>query len=154
MFKRLSIMFVLLLAIAVVLSACGGSAPAAPAATTAPAAANGAVPKPAPMPGAKPTDKNATWDKIAGDAAKALGFTNFVYEANELPANSTWDATFKYYSDQMAALGWGGQGTVQDFEGGKVGAFIHADSKTGLVIFFIASPDGTKSAYDLAIFGN
>jgi len=143
-----------MVAISFALVACGGTS--APAATNAAPAASskGAVPKPAPKPNSKPAEKNATWDKIAGDAAKALDFANYVYEAWELPANSTWDETFKYYSDQMAAAGWAGQGTVQDFEGGKVGAFVHTDTKTGLVIFFLASPDGTKSAYDLAIFGN
>jgi hypothetical protein len=120
--KRLSIMFVLLMAIAVALSACGGSAPAPAAAS----AVKGAVPKPAPQPNATSVAKNADWDKIAGDAAKALGFTNYTYEAWQLPANSTWDDTFKYYSDQMAAAGWAGQGSVQDFEGGKVGAFVNA----------------------------
>ncbi len=149
MFKRLSIMSVLLVAIAVALSACGGSAPAPAAAP----AAKGAVPKPAAQPNSTAVAKDANWDKIAGDAAKSLGFANYTYEAWQLPATSTWDTTFKYYSDQMAAAGWSGQGSVQDFEGGKVGAFVNADTKTGLVIFFLASSDGTKPAYDLAIFG-
>ncbi len=143
-----------MVAVSFALVACGGTSAPAAANVASAASSKGAVPKPAAQPNAKAVAKNANWDKIAGDAAKALGFANYVYEAWELPANSTWDDTFKYYSDQMAAAGWGGQGTVQDFEGGKVGAFVHADTKTGLVVFFLASPDGTKSAYDLAIFGN
>ena len=80
-----------------------------------------AVQKPAPPPNATSVAKNADWDKMAGDAAKALGFTNYTYEARQLPENSTWDDTFKYYSDQMDAAGWGGQGSAQDFEGATSG---------------------------------
>src|SRR5258708_39512187 len=78
------------------------------------------VPKIAPPIGATEVTNTPQWDKIAADAAKSLGLANFVYEAWQLPASSAWDDTFKYYSDQMAQAGWGGQGVTQDFEGGKV----------------------------------
>jgi hypothetical protein len=111
------------------------------------------VPKPAAPKEAKSVAGTADWDKMAADLAKGIGFTNFVYEAWELPAKSTWDETFKYYNDQLKATGWTGDGITKDFTGGKVGVWLNTDGKTGLVIIFLTSPDGTKPAYDLAVFG-
>ncbi|WP_156341327.1 hypothetical protein [Pseudanabaena sp. 'Roaring Creek'] len=54
----------------------------------------------------------------------------------------------------MKKAGWGGHGSEADIDGGKVGFFVNKDTKTGLAIFFVKSPDGTKPAFDLAIFGH
>jgi len=110
-------------------------------------------PKPAPPIGATQIPASPENDKYVADLGKTLGLVEVEYEAWELPATSTWDDTFKYYAEQMVQAGWTGQGVTQDFSGGKVGVWINADTKTALVIFYIASPDGTKAAFDLAIFG-
>ena len=111
------------------------------------------VPKPKPPVDAKPVTGTADWDKAVADVAKSIGFTNYIYEAWQLPATATWDDTYKYYGDQMTQAGWTGQGITKDLAGGKIGAWVSDDGKTGLVMLFIASPDGTQAAYDLAIFG-
>ena len=152
MFKRFLVLSVVVSSLVFGMVACGGSAPAAPAASNA-AAPKVAVPKPAPKPGSSPVAHNADFDKDVADVAKAVGFTNYVYEAYSLPGNTKWEDTLAYYDGEMQKAGWQGHGVVQDIDGGKMGAFVNQQTKTGLVIFFLASPDGTKPAFDLAIFG-
>jgi len=113
----------------------------------------GNVTKPKPPAQAKAVAGTADWDKVAASAATSLGFKSYVYEAWELPANSTWDDTFKYYNDQLKQAGWSGDGVTQDITGGKLGAWVDTTTNTGVVLVFVASPDDTKPAYDFAIFG-
>ena len=122
-------------------------------ASSSTASVKGNVTKPKPPAQAKAVAGTADWDKLAADAATSLGFKNYVYEAWELPANSTWDDTFKYYNDQLKQAGWSGDGVTQDITGGKLGAWVDPTTSTGIVLVFVASPDGTKPAYDFAIFG-
>lgn len=162
--KRTPMLLVLLLVLVSILSACGSASTAtsvpptkAPAvatpATGASTAAGAKPPKVPPKAGYKTIPPTPETDKLVSTIATQIGFSNFVYEAWEMPPATPWDDTFKYYSDQLATAGWGGEGVVQDFQGGKLGAFVHKDTQTGVVIFYIASPDGTKPAIDLAIFG-
>jgi len=154
--KRIAVLVTLILAITLTVVACGG-APAAPAsATTAPSGAKPAAPvvaKPAPKPGSTPAAHNADFDKDVADVAKAVGFTKYEYEAFSLTAATKWDDVFSYYDGEMVKAGWQGHGSVSDIDGGKMGAFVNKETHTGLVIFFLASPDGTKPAFSLAIFG-
>jgi hypothetical protein len=113
----------------------------------------GSVPKPAPPIGAQSLADTPEWDNLAAALAKEIGFANYIYDAWQLPPTTTWDDTFKYYSDQLVQAGWAGQGVTKDISGGKVGAWLNPDGKTGLVIVYIASPDGVKPVYDFAIFG-
>ena len=111
------------------------------------------TPHPAAKTDATPLTKNADLDKTATDIAKWQNFANFVYEAWQLPATATWDDTFSYYNDQMKQLSWDGQGSVEDYPGGTVGSWVNDSTKTGLIVLFVASPDGTKPAYVIAVFG-
>ena len=111
------------------------------------------TPHPAAQSNATPMTKTADTDKVAADIAKWQGFANFVYEAWQLPASATWDDTFNYYNDQMKQAQWDGQGSVEDFPGGTVGSWVNDSTKTGLVLLFVASPDSTKPAYTIAVFG-
>jgi hypothetical protein len=108
------------------------------------------APQPAPPIGATQLPASADMDKLVASVANILGLTNTTYEGWQLPASSTWDDTFKYYSDQMVQAGWSGQGVTQDFSGGKVGVWTNTATQTALVIFYLA---GNNSTYDLAIFG-
>ncbi len=119
-------------------------------------AASAAVPNPGAPIGAQSVANTSQWDTIAANAAKSLGFSNYVYEAWQLSATSTWDDTFNYYNNEMTQARWSGNPVVQQDipgGGGKVAAWLNPDGKTGLVIVFVNSPDGTQPAYDFAIFG-
>ena len=112
------------------------------------------VPKPPPPIGAQSVADTPQWDKIAASTAQTLGFTNYVYDAWQLPPTSTWDDTFAYYNDQMTKLRWSGDPVAQEeVPGAKVAAWLNSDGKTGLVIVYVASADGKSPAYDFAIFG-
>jgi hypothetical protein len=129
-----------------------------PAATTAPTPVAAATPqapalKAAAPPGAKPAEKIVDWDKIAADAAKSFGFSDYAYEAWEVPATTTWDEIVKSYDDQMKQSGWSGQGVTKDISGGKVGVWMSAETKSGLVIIHVISTDGAKPAHVFAIIG-
>ena len=114
----------------------------------------GMVTKPKPPTQAKSVADTPEWDKVADTVAKAAGLKNYVYESWELPATATWDDTFKYYNDQLKAAGWSGDGQVQTYaDGSKGGVWIDSTTNTGVIVVFQPSPDGTKSAYDFAIFG-
>jgi hypothetical protein len=135
-------------------SSASSSASSSATSSASSSATSKTTPKPAAQPNAKAATKTTDWDKVTAEVAKLLGFSNYVYEAWELPASTTWNDTFKYYSDQLASAGWSGQGVTQEFTGGTLGVFVDTTTKTGIVIFFIASPDNAKPAYALAIFGN
>jgi len=77
----------------------------------------------------------------------------YAYEAWELPPTATWDDTFKYYADQLTQAGWSGQGLTQEISGGKIGVWVDQGTKSGVVIIFIASPDGKQPVIDLAVIG-
>jgi len=123
------------------------------ATATKPPAPKPPAPKPPAPAGATQIGSTPDWDKLVGDFAQSIGWKEYAYEAWQRPATTTWDDTFKYYNDQMIQAGWNGQGVTQDFTGGKVGVWINPDTKSGLVIIFIASPDGTQPALDLAVIG-
>ena len=110
--------------------------------------------KVAPKATAQSLANNPEFDKIAADVAKSIGFTDYAYEAYALPPTDKWEDTLAYYDGEMKKAGWSGEGTITDIDGGKVGAFVNKETKSGIVIFFIASPDGTKPAVNLAIFGS
>jgi hypothetical protein len=95
------------------------------------------------------------FDKIVADIAKSLDLTDYSYEAYALPPTEKWEDTLSYYDGELKKAGWSGEGKISDIDGGgKVGAFVSKETKSGVVILFIPSPDGTKPAVDLAIIGS
>ncbi|MDE3089103.1 MAG: hypothetical protein KGJ80_06940 [Chloroflexota bacterium] len=101
----------------------------------------------------KPVDKSADLDKTASGVANTFGFGGYVYQPWSLPAATTWEDVFKYYNDQMKQEGWSGDGTTQDLNGNKIGAWIDPDTKLGTVLVFVPSPDGTKPPTAMALVG-
>lgn len=111
------------------------------------------VPKPVAPTTAKSLTGTPEWNQTAQALAKTEGFQNSSYEAFELPATTKWDDVFKAYDDQMVQLGWTGEGVEFDYYDHQVGAWVDPISNTGLLVLFMASPDGTKPAHALVIVG-
>lgn len=111
------------------------------------------VPKPAAPSTAKSVTGTPEWNQTAQALAKSEGFENSSYEAFELPATTKWEDVFKAYDDEMVQLGWTGEGVEYDYFEQQVGAWVDPISNTGLLVLFIASPDGTKPAHALVIVG-
>lgn len=92
-------------------------------------------------------------DTLVNALTRKLNMTEVKYEAWRSPASTVWEETLKYYSDQMAQAGWGGQGLTQDFDGGKIGVWINQETKTALVLIFIAPTQTDTAVYEIAVFG-
>lgn len=117
------------------------------AATATPAApapsGGGSSGKIAPISGAQAATPNANTDQIMQAVGKQLGFDQYTYEVWVI-AGGTWDATFKYYSDQIAAMGWKDAGTQGEFQPGvKMANFLNTDTKMGISLVFVPKDAGS-----------
>ena len=91
--------------------------------------------------------------KLVAELSKALGLTDVAYEAWRSPSDTIWEETFKYYSIQMNDAGWSGQGMTKEFDGGKLGVWVNQETKTALVLIFIAPTKADPAVHEIAVFG-
>jgi hypothetical protein len=135
MLKRVSLFFILVIAISVPLTSCSAiSARVRPTPR----------PTPAPKAGAKTVQvKPSKLEEEVKSLTNRFAFGTFEWQLLELPAGSTWDETFAYYNTQMQQAGWSGDGAKStNPEGHNVGAWVESDTKTGLVVVYISSTGG------------
>lgn len=164
MSKKIIGCLVVVLALSMVLVACGGSStPAAePAAqdasaeTAAPAddaaaaeatapAEEAAAQEPAPMPGAEAIDQSDELTTTVSSLAEKAGMGTFEYEAWKVADETTWDVVLKYYDEQAKAAGWSGEGTVENAGTTTFGIWKNADNGSMLVVIYTPAADGTPA---------
>ncbi len=60
-----------------------------------------------PTPLGEKQEHQASWNAVAAEVAKSVGFTIYTYDLYQLSAKSAWADTLAYYDAQAAANGWG-----------------------------------------------
>lgn len=131
----------------------GAEATVVPATAVPTDAAMEDMSKPAPM--GDNLKHEAKWDALALQVVQSVGFSTFVYDLYQLPANTTWDDTLAYYKTQAATAGWGNAPSQTNEIAGGHYAVWSMDGSNGLTNYFIvAQIDSADGTYTLNIFGS
>ena len=100
------------------------------------------APKIPPPTGANFQPPAQNFDDLMKQIAPRQGLEPYSYEVIALPGG-TWTDALKYYSDQIAALGWKNPAKVSDLEPNvPIAVFLNPDTKMGYALIGVSKEDG------------
>ena len=100
------------------------------------------APKVPPPAGAAVQPPAQNFDDLMKQIAPRQGFEQYGYEVIAVPGGA-WNDLLKYYSDQIAALGWKNPAKVSDLEPNvPIAVFLNPDTKMGYAVFGVTQQGG------------